>query len=186
MKKSISQLDFSSASAVIESNTVFQMFSSIKRNHFIVLSAKDIQWHIVITTWKPQQLQWINSLHVCISMKWLVYYCRVVLLLCTFCLPVIYFPMQRRFPNLQKQKVLFDVRFDMRAIWETIKDVSSMLREHKLVSSATCKIFSMDRYFEREWGHFLLFFPWFWSIWRLWRKTRSFSLFWSCSFCQFH
>ena len=82
--------------------------------------------------------------------------------------------MQRRFPNLQKQKVLFNVRFNMRSIWETIKDVSSMLREHKLVSSATCKFFSMDHYFEREWDHFPLFFPWFWSIWRLWRKIWSF------------
>lgn len=131
------------------------MFSSIKRNHFIILSVKDVQWHIVITTWKPQQLQWMNSLHVCISTWWLVYYCKVVLLLCTCWLPVIYFPMQRWFPNLQKQKVLFNVRFDVRAIWKNIKDVSSVLREHKLVSSAMCKMFSMDHYFEREWDHFI-------------------------------
>lgn len=116
------QLDFSFASAVIARNTVSQMFSSIKRNHFIILPAKVIQWHIVITTWKPQQLQWISSLHVCISTWWSVYYCKVVLLLCTFCLPVIYFPMQRQFPNVQMQKVLLNVGFDMKAIWETIRE----------------------------------------------------------------
>lgn len=54
MNKIISQLDFSSASVVIKSNTVSQVFSSIKRNHLIILSAKDIQ---KITTGKPQHLQ---------------------------------------------------------------------------------------------------------------------------------
>lgn len=97
----------------------------------------------------------MNSLHVHISTRWLVYYYKVVLLFCTFCLPVICLPMQRGFPNLQKQKVLSNVRFDMRAIWGTIKDVSSMLREHKLVNSAVCKIFSMDHYSEGEQDHFI-------------------------------
>lgn len=143
-------LDFSCISAMIEIlkyNPYSQIFSRIKSNHFIILSIY-IQCYILITTWKPQQLQGVNSLYVLKPCgNWFI--TEVVSELCTFC-AVIYFPKLGWLPSLQKQKVFFGVRFDMTAIWETMKEVCSVLREYKLVSSATREIFPIHNYFERE------------------------------------
>lgn len=60
------QVDFSSTFAMIEIlkyNTYFQIFSSMQNNNFIILLMCS-QCHILITTWKPQQLQEMNSLYV--------------------------------------------------------------------------------------------------------------------------